>query len=159
MALEPLQTAEGHDSPTVRQLAVFLENRVGQMARLTRLLERTEVHILAISIVNAGDCAIIRMIVDQPDEADALFRANGFALTQSELIVVSLPPGKRALLHIWLALMAGEIDVAYAYPLLIQPHGAPAIALQTDNLDMAANVLRNEKFDVLSQADLLKGGA
>jgi hypothetical protein len=157
MSLEPLETAEGQEYPTVRQLSVFLENRVGELARMTRLLERTNVHILALSVVNADDCAIIRMIVDQPDDAEALFRANGFTVSESELLVVSLPRGKRALLHIWLALMAAEANVAYTYPLLVQPHGAPAIALQADSLGMAANVLRSKKFNVLSQSDLLKG--
>ncbi len=155
MSLQPLETAEAHDYPGVRQLSVFIENRVGQLARLTRLLERTDVRILAISVVNSIDCAIIRMIVDQPDEADALFRANGFAVSQTELIVVSLPPGKRALLHITMALMAGEVNVAYTYPLLVQPHGAPALAVQADNMEIAVSILRAKKFDVLAQSDLL----
>jgi hypothetical protein len=159
MSLEPLETAEGHDYPTVRQLSVFIENRVGQFARLTRLLERTDVHILAISVVNSVDCAIIRMIVDQPDEADALFRANGFSVSEAELIVVALPPGKRALLHIAMALMAGEVNVGYMYPLLVQPKGSAALAVQADSIEIAVNILRSKKFDVLSQADLLNLGA
>ena len=159
MSLEPLETAEAHDCPTVRQLSVFIENRVGQFARLTRLLERTDVHILAISVVNSVDCAIIRMIVDQPDEADALFRANGFAVSEAELLVVSLPRGKRALLHIAVALMAGEVNVSYMYPLMIQPNGAPALAVQADSPEIAVNILRSKKFDVLSQDDLLKRDA
>ena len=156
MSLEPLETAEAHDYPTVRQLSVFIENRVGQLARLARLLERTDIRILAISVVNSVDCAIIRMIVDQPDEADALFRANGFSVSEAELIVVSLPPGKRGLLHIAMALMAGEVNVSYMYPLLVQPNGAPALAVQPDSPEIAISILRSKKFHVLSQDDLLK---
>ena len=156
MSLEPYGTAEAHDSPTVRQLSVFIENRVGQLLQLTRLLEQTDIRILAISVVNSVDCAVIRMIVDDPDEAHQRFSECGFSVSEAELIVVSLPPGKRALLGTWTALMAGEVNVMYTYPLLVQPHGRPALAVQADSLDMATNVLRNNKFDVLDQSDLLQ---
>ena len=156
MSLEPMETAASHDFPTVRQLSVFLENRVGQLLRLTRLLEQTDIHILAISVVNAVDCAVIRMIVDQPDEAAELIRQNRFSMSETELIVVTLPPGKRALLHVWTAMMAGEVNVAYAYPLLVRPYGSPAIALQADSPEMAINVLRSKKFHVLDQSELLE---
>jgi hypothetical protein len=69
MSLEPLETLEAQGFPTVRQLSVFMESRVGQLLRLTKLFDKTEIHIVALSIVNAVDCAIIRMIVDKPDEA------------------------------------------------------------------------------------------
>ena len=78
MSLEPLETAEAHDSPTVRQLSVFIENRVGQLLQLTRMLERTDIHILGLSMVNSVDCAVIRMIVDDPDEAHQRFTESGF---------------------------------------------------------------------------------
>ncbi|MCP4248450.1 MAG: acetolactate synthase [bacterium] len=156
MSLEPFETAHAHDYPTVRQLSVFIENRVGQLLRLTRLLDRTEIHILAISVVNSVDCAIIRMIVDDPDDAVAVFREGGFKVSEAELIVVSLPPGKRALLHTWMALLSGEVNIGYTYPLMIQPHGAPALAVQIDENEMAIDVLRAKKFVVLDQSDLLE---
>ena len=158
MALEPFETAESHDDHTVQQLSVFLDNRVGQLLQLTRLLEQTDVHILAISVVNSVDCAVIRMIVDQPDEAVDLFRQHRFGVSQSELIVVSLPHGKRALLRIWAALMAAEVNITYTYPLIVMPHDAPAMAIQLDNIEMGLDVLMAKNFDVISQSDLISPG-
>lgn len=157
MAFEPFDTAEAFDYPTVRQLSVFAENRVGQFLRIIRLLEQTEVHILAISVVNSVDCAVIRLIVDEPDEAEALFRLNGFSVSECEIIVVSVPSGNRALVQIWTALLTGEINVNYTYPLLARPNGLPAIAIQPDSHEMAINVLRDKGFDVLDQTDLNGG--
>ena len=156
-SLEPFETAEAQDFPTVRQLSVFLENRVGQLLRLTRMLDETDIRILALSVVDSVDCAVIRMIVDEPDQTLALFRDGGFSVSVAELLVVSLPPGKRGLLQIWAALLAGEINILYTYPLLVRPHNAPAVALQADSLELAADVLANKKFDVLDQSDLLSG--
>ncbi len=101
MATEPLGTAQAHDSPTVRQQSVFFENRVGQLLRLTRLFDGTGIRILAVSVVNSVDCAICRMILDDPDLAYDVMSNARFQSSEAELLVVSLPHGKRALLQTW----------------------------------------------------------
>lgn len=154
MQLEPLQTAEGHDQPTVRQQSVFIENRVGQLLRLTKMFDQTDIRILAVSVVYSVDCAIVRMIVDDPDHAQRVLADHDFKVSETELIVVSLPHGKRALLHTWAALLSGEVNIHYTYPLMIQPNGSPAIAVLPDNIEQAIRVLHDRKFEVLTQQDL-----
>ena len=155
MAIEPLQTAEAHSFPTVRQLSIFIENRVGQLARLTRVLDKTEVRILAISIINGVDCAVIRMVVDDPDEAASTLQKHKIPVADAELLAISLPPGKRALLEIWGALMSAEVSIQYTYPLLVRPRGEPAIVLQADNHESAIRVLKEKGIALLDQADLV----
>ena len=154
MDTEPYSTEYASGYPTVTQLSIFFENRLGELLRLTRLFDNTEIHILALSVVNSVDCAIIRMIVNDPDAAFDLLRQSGFAATQTEILVVSLPQGKRALLHTWVAFLNAEISVAYAYALLSQPYGRSAIAVQADQLEQAAEALIERGFTVLDQTDL-----
>lgn len=154
MDLEPLGTAEAHDLPTVRQQSVFIENRVGQLLRLTRLFEQTDIRILAVSVIYSVDCAICRMILDDPDKAYDVLTGARFQVSETELLVVSLPHGKRALLHTWTSLLAGEINIFYTYPLLVQPKGSAAIAVLPDSIEQAVAVLKEQGFEVLSQADL-----
>ena len=155
MEIEPLSTAEAHDEPTVRQQSVFVENRVGQLLRLARLFDHTDIRILALSVVYSVDCAICRMIVNDPDQAYEVLAAGRFQVSETELIVVSLPHGKRALLHTWAALLGGEININYTYPLLIRPNGCSAIAVLPDNMEQAVIVLRERGFTVLDQQDLM----
>jgi hypothetical protein len=154
MALNPFETAEGSAYPTVEQISVFLENRVGQLLRLAKLFERTDIHILALSIVNAIDCAVVRLIVNNPDLATEVLQLEEFAVSHGELLCVLLPPGKRGLLDIYSALVGAEIDVRYTYPLIVHPHGRAAVVIQADNLEMAAATLRHHKIEVLDQSDL-----
>lgn len=156
MDIEPLGVAQAHDVPTVRQQSVFIENRVGQLMRLTRLFDQADIRILAVSVVYSVDCAICRMILDEPDRAYDVLSNSRFQVSEAELIVVSLPHGKRALLHTWAALLGGEINIHYTYPLLIQPRGSAAIAVLPDNIEQAVRVLREKGFDVLDQQDLLE---
>ena len=155
MELEPLQTAEANDYPTIRQQSVFIENRVGQLLRLTKLFDQTDIRILAVSVVYSVDCAIVRMILDDPDKAYDILTQSGFQLSETELIAVSLPHGKRALLHTWAALLGGEINIHYTYPLLVRPKGCAAIAVLPDSIEGAIRVLRDRKFEVLDQRALL----
>ena len=157
MDVEPLETAEAQDTPTVRQLSVFLENRVGQLLRLAQLFTDTNIRILAVSIVNSVDCAVCRLIVDEPDRATDILRDARFQVSEAELLVVSLPHGRRGLLHTWATLLGGEVSVNYTYPLLTQPRGASALAVCVDSLHQAVEVLHERGFEVLDEEDLLEG--
>ena len=68
--------------------------------------------------------------------------------------MVILPHGKRALLHTWAALLAGEINIYYTYPLLVQPKGSPAIALVPDSMEQSVKILRERGFELLDQSAL-----
>lgn len=154
MSLEPLETAQGSGYPGCVQLSVFLDNRVGQLLRLMRLLDGSEVHILALSVEGSIDCAIVRLLVDEPDEARTTLTHAGFAVTESEVIVVQLPPGKRGLLQVCQALIGAEVNIQYAYPMLALPDQAATLAINVDDISVADTVLRERKFRVLDQSEL-----
>lgn len=156
MDTEPFETAQESGTPLVRQFSVFMENRVGSLLRLTKVFERTELHILALSVVDSVDCSVIRMIVDDPDEAYLELDKARFPVCESELAVVSLPHGKRGLLDVLMALMTGEVNVHYTYPLLVRPLGRPALAISADSLDEAIKVLTEKNLTVLDHYDLTR---
>jgi len=153
MAREPYETLERQGLPIVRQLSVFLDNRLGQLLRLTQIIEQKDVKILGLSVSDSVDYAVVRMIFDSPDVARAVLREAGFAVSVSEVIVVRLPPGKRGLLTVWQCLLSSEINIGYCYPLLPDALGG-AIVLSADNLEIATDTLIRYKLDVLGESDL-----
>lgn len=155
MALEPQETAEASDFPCCRQLSVFMENRLGQLLRLTRLFDTADVHILALSVDASVDCSIVRLIVDDPDTARALISNAGFAVSESELLVVELPHGRRGIITVCAALIAGEVNIHDIYALIRQTiDGNTCLAIQVDNLMAAVQALSTKGFRVLDQSDL-----
>ena len=96
------------------------------------------------------------MITDDPDRSCELLRQSGFPVSETELVVVSLPHGKRALLGTWAALLAGEVSIHYTYPLLIHPAGSAAMAVLPDDIEQAVRVLREQNFELLDEQDLLE---
>ncbi len=148
-----METQEGQSLPGVRQLSIFLDNHVGQLLRLTQFIDSKDIKILGLSIVDAIDYAVVRLLCDSPDEAMTILREAGYAFTVSEVIVVALPPGKRGLLGIWQALLSAEVNVGCCYPLL-PPKLGPVLAISVDNIEMASDALLRSHFDVLGEADL-----
>lgn len=154
MDIEAFETAQASGAPRVRQFSVFLEDRVGQLLRLTRLFETTDVRIVGLSMVYSVDCAIIRMVVDDPDQGYELIAGSRFPVCETELLAVSIPHGRKGLLSIWTALLTAEINIRYAYPLFIRPRGHSCIVLQADELDGAHRVLMQRDFYVVDESDL-----
>ncbi len=150
------ETAEGFGSKAVRQLSVFLDDRVGALMGLFQAFEGSDVRVVGMSVVHAIDCAIVRLICDDNDRATEILKKRGFPISEAELVVVEVPHG-HGLRSICGALIAGEVNIDYAYPLLTRPTGRPALAIHTDNLETAAQLLKNRQFTVLSEADLGPG--
>lgn len=150
-------TARGRDWPSVRQFNVFLENRVGALMDLVRRFETADLRIISISIVDTADCAIIRVVLNDPEHGFKILRAAGLMFTESDLLVVGLPNHPQPFLNICKTLLSAEINVHYAYPLLAGPHGERVLALHVEDHEMAVQTLNARGFTIYSERDLDTG--
>src|SRR5438270_3754494 len=146
-------TARGRDWPSVRQFNVFLENRLGALLDVVKRFETTDIHIVSLTVVDSADCAIIRIVLSDPERALEIFNLAKLPITESDLLVVQLPEGTQPLLKITKALLTAEIDIHYAYPLLVGPRGCAALALHVEDHEMAANTLQGQGFVLFSEDD------
>lgn len=153
MAPSRFETLEGQGMPGVRQLSVFLDNRMGQLLRLSQLIDAENIRILGLSVIPAAEYGVVRIICDNVDEARRILQTGGFASGVTEVVVVKMPPGQRGLLSVWQCLLSSEINISYCYPLLPTSLG-PVIALAVDNVEIATDTLMRNKFEVLSETDL-----
>ena len=149
-------TARGRDWPSVRQYNVFLANRVGALLDLVRCFETTDVKLVALTVVETADCAIIRLVPSDAERAYELLTRAKLPFTESDLLVVKLPDNDQPLLTIFKALLVAEINIHYAYPLLHYNHGQPAMALYVDDPTLAAELLLRKGFTLLAESDLDK---
>src|SRR5262245_12513055 len=147
-------TARGRDWPSVRQYNVFVENRVGNLLSVVRHFETTDIRIVSLTVWDSADCAIIRMVLSEPERAREIFEFAGLPITESDLLVVQLPSGNPPLLTICKALLGAEISIHYAYPLLVGPHGKSALALHVEDHETACNVLDRLGFTLFTENDL-----
>ncbi len=149
-----LSTMRGRNYPTLRQFTVFLENRVGQLLEVVRRFEGSRVRIVALSISEAAECAFVRFLLSHPEQGREILERAGLALVESDLLGVELPPGPQPLLRVCTALLQAEVNILQTYPVLVRPHGRPAVAIMVDNIEIAAETLARHNFVMLTEADL-----
>lgn len=149
-------TARGRDWPSVRQFNVFLANRIGAMMDVVRRFESTDIQIVSLTVVDSADCAIIRLVLSDPERALEIFEQGKLPFTESDLLVVKLPSGKQPLALICKALLSAEINIHYAYPLLVGvgPEGSTALALHVDDHETSVQVLQSKGFTIFTEGDL-----
>ena len=149
-------TSRGRDWPSVRQFNVFLANRIGGLMDVVRRFESTDVRIVALTVVDSSDCAIIRMVLSDPERATEIFHQAKLPFTESDLLVVQLPDSRQPLVQICKALLSAEINIHYAYPLLIGvgPQESSAVAIHVDDHETAVHVLLDKGFTIFTENDL-----
>jgi hypothetical protein len=152
--LPQTQEGAGFEPALVRQFTVFLENRVGQLQLLIQALEAGKGRVVALAVEESADSALVRLIYSDADLGRHILGDNHFSFTESELLAVELPQRTgEPLVAICSALLAAEINIHYAYPLLLWPHG-PALALYVDDPTLAAPLLMKKRFVLISESDL-----
>jgi len=104
-------------------------------------------------VLDTTDSAIVRVVVDDPDRARELFGEHGFPFTETRILVVEVDVETR-LENALAALLEAEINIHYLYAFLSLPAGRPLLALNLEDLDVAADALRRHNFRVLGQGDL-----
>jgi hypothetical protein len=152
-APSPLSTAHGYSPPTVTQFSVFLTNKVGKLFDLVEAFDNSTCQICAISVHEASDHAVVRLITNHAKLTRDLLKNENMPFTDREVLVVELCRG-HTLGSLCLSLLAAELSIHFAYPLMLRPNGSPTIALAVDDITLAGQILRRKEFRLLGEADL-----
>lgn len=142
-------------SDPVKQFSVFCENRVGRLYDLTALLKDNNVHVMAITVLDTTDSAIVRLIVDDPDKARELMINNDFPYTETDVLAVEITDESQ-LKGVLAALFEAEINVHYVYSFMKRPEGKSALAINAEDSDVAAQALNQRGFRALTQRDIAR---
>lgn len=107
----------------IHQITVFLENRSGQLAQVTKLLADSGVDIRAISIAETADYGLARMIVDDSHKASSILLEHGDILSMTPVWAVEVPDRPAGLAELLSVLASAEVDVEYMYSLFAHKDG------------------------------------
>lgn len=138
----------------VRQLSVFMPNRVGVLMSLVKLLQDHSIEVLGLSVEDLIEMTLFRLVVSDPDSAEMIFIEKGIPHTTCPLLVVELKESQHRLTDCLAALLAAELNVEFAYSMLMRPGMFPLVAFHLDDTEIGYNVLHRAGFRVLAQEDL-----
>jgi len=134
----------------VEQLAVFLENRSGRLAEITRILAENDINIRALSVADTADFGILRLIVDKVDAAKQALKENGFTVGKTNVLAVEVPDQAGGLAGVLKIVEEQGLNVEYMYAFINRSGENAILIFRFEDMDKAINALQKEGVTILS---------
>jgi hypothetical protein len=143
----------------IKQVSVFLDNKPGALSEVIKHIDKFQMKIFALSIADAGEFGLIRMITEDPDRAIKDLEDSDFILAKSKknTEVIAILITKRGNVS-KIAQMLGEenLNIEYAYSSAVLINGNLAVILRVNDLDRAEKILRDNNIPILSLEEIKK---
>ena len=139
---------------SIHQISVFLENRAGQLAEITRLLAQGQVDIRAISIAETSDYGLARMIVDDAHKASSLLLEHGTILSMTPVWVVEVPDRPAGLSELLTVLAENHVDVEYMYSLFAHRNDAAYMVLRISDEQAFLDAIAGTTIKTITGSEL-----
>ncbi len=138
----------------VSQLSVFIENKSGRLADVTRTLSEGNINIRALSIADTIDYGLLRLIVNDPAIAKSLLTEAGFTVALTEVLAIEVPDVPGGLANI-IGILADEgINIEYMYA-FVGTSGENAIVIfRIERVDEAIKILQEKGVRIFTGDEL-----
>jgi hypothetical protein len=136
----------------VQQISVFLENKSGRLAEVTRIIADAGINLGALSIAETSDFGILRFICDQPDKAGQALRDAGFSVGETEVLAIQVPhrPGGLAELMAVIQPLGVNIEYLYAFAARTGEDAIVVMRVENERIQEVADALRQADYVVLA---------
>lgn len=132
----------------VNQISVFVENKPGQLGKITKILREEKIDIRAFSVADTVEFGILRLIVTAPCRAAELLRGAGFTAQMSDVLVAVMQDRIGAFDEIVSYLSDENIDVQYVYSFIGEIEATGRVAMRVDNMKKAYEVLKGKGIEL-----------
>ena len=133
----------------VEQLSIFLENKAGRLAGVTRALAAASINIRALSLADTSDFGILRLIVDDTEKAKAVLKDAGLTVGRTQVVAVQVSDTPGGLDHILQSISGEGVNVEYMYAFVQQNSVNATLIFRFDNIDKAIEVLSSKNIPIL----------
>jgi hypothetical protein len=148
----------GADMP-IPQVSVYLDNRLGSLSEAMAQLDKNQIKIFALSIADAGEYGLVRMITEDPAKATKVLEDVDYNLAKSrkntEVTAVFITDEDK-ISKITKILADGSINIEYAYSSAVHVDGKIALILRASDVENAEKILKANDVTVLSLAEIKK---
>ena len=143
----------------VTQVSVFLDNRPGSLFDVMSQLDQNRIKVFALSIADAGEFGLVRLVTDDPAKAAKLLEDKDFNLAKSKKnteVTAIFTSEESRLSKITKILGDGGINIEYAYSSAVHVDGKVALILRPSNVEKAEQMLSANSVVVLSLDEISK---
>jgi hypothetical protein len=136
----------------IKQLSIFLEDKSGRLTELTRILAENDINITALSIADATDYGIIRMVVGRPELAVSVLKEKGFSVHLTDVACIVVPNEPGGLYHALKILADNNINIDYIYAFAMQ--STASVVIRSESITKVIEVLQKNKLELLQASQV-----
>lgn len=133
----------------VKQLSIFMENRAGRLAEVVRLLGEAKINIRALSLADTSDFGILRLIVNNVDQAVKVLRDSGHTVSLTDVVAVEVPDRPGGLASVLEPLRAAGVNVEYMYAFVEKATDKAVVIFRFESAEAALKALNKAGISVL----------
>ena len=139
----------------VKQISIYLDNRSGELAKVTKLLSDAGINLRSMCIADTERFGVLRVIADDPAKADEVLEAAGETFRIRELVAFSMPDRAGGLSEVLSVLAENDINMEYLYALITGKDRNKACAvMRVEDNEKTERILRENGIEVLSEEDI-----
>ena len=139
----------------VDQISVFIENKIGALSEVTELLGGAGVDLRALSLADTTEFGVLRLIVNDPNNALKLLREAGFAVSVTKTLAVPIHDVPGGLAKVLKVLLEEGISVEYAYAFISRKQGDAYVILRVADAAHARKILIKHGVNMPDDVNLI----
>ncbi len=124
----------------MKQLSVFVENKVGRLSSVLKVLKDNDVDISALSLADTSEYGILRLIVDKPDVALTALKESGVMVKCTQVIAAAMDDAPGGLSQLLDLLTKANVGIEYMYAFIGKAEGKAWTVLRVDDIEIATEV-------------------
>jgi len=134
-----------------KQVSVFLENKRGRLAEVTKLLTDEGINIRALSLADMTDFGVLRLIVNDRVRCLRVLKDHDFVVQETDVIAVEMEDRPGGLHRILEVLDHESINVEYVYAFFEKSGDSAIVILKIDDAARAVEVLKKSGIPILPE--------
>lgn len=140
----------------IKQISIFLENKHGRLANVTRILGENKIDIRALSLADTTDFGVLRLIVNYPDRARQVLVDNGFMVSINDVIAIEVEDKPGGLAKTLDILDKKGISIEYMYAFVNSKPNTAMVIFRVEEPEKAIVALKSEDVKIKSPDEVYK---
>ena len=132
----------------IKQISIFLENKKGKLAEVTKLITEQGINIRAVSLAETTEFGILRLIVNDPDKCIKTLKANNFISQETDVIAVEIEDKPGGLNKILALFDSADINIEYMYAFIEKKKDNAIVIFRIDDSVKAIDALKANGISV-----------
>lgn len=138
----------------IKQLSIFLQNKMGSLAKPLEVLTVADVNIRAMCMADTSEFGILRLVVDNPEKGKEALEQNNFLVKMTEIIGVEMNDAPGGLTSVLKTIRDNNIDLEYLYAFTHDKADKAILLLHADDIEKLIEVLQNSNITIVPSEEV-----